>query len=243
MAKLLSDGVKHQFVPEHYIFPPSKRPGIHVNTCEQVPIIHLTGNDQLDVSNQILSAGKEFGFFQVWIEPFSLSVWIIQSLTRSTTLCAGGWPWNPSRSDQWHDRGHQRILRYVCRRQGFILLGGSNQSPETLYKPRLQPGRDAILEGLPETCLQWPRWWIHAPVPWKAEQIQVIQQCYSSNCDTAAYHDIAGVKRVTSSNCQESCCPVHFGGGRIGCQDPRANIQGIRIRWWLLQWEFQQRTN
>lgn len=63
MEKLASDGVKHQ-VPHDNVLPIDKRPEIHVKTFKPVTVIHLTV-DQLEVSNQILSAGKKFGFFQV----------------------------------------------------------------------------------------------------------------------------------------------------------------------------------
>ncbi|XP_020275814.1 protein DOWNY MILDEW RESISTANCE 6-like [Asparagus officinalis] len=63
--KLLSNRVKHEIVPDNYIYPVHQRPGIHASAWKQVPIINLAGDNQADVSNQILSAGKDFGVFRV----------------------------------------------------------------------------------------------------------------------------------------------------------------------------------
>ncbi|KAJ0966613.1 hypothetical protein J5N97_023530 [Dioscorea zingiberensis] len=63
MEELLSNGVSHETLPESYILPLDKRPGLIIN--KTIPVIDLADHNHANTSIQILQAGKEFGFFQV----------------------------------------------------------------------------------------------------------------------------------------------------------------------------------
>lgn len=71
MEKLISDNnqVQIRSLPEKYIFPPEKRPGkLPVSACKFVPVIDLeetAGDNRAVISQKILKASQEFGFFQV----------------------------------------------------------------------------------------------------------------------------------------------------------------------------------
>ncbi|KAJ4726868.1 Hyoscyamine 6-dioxygenase [Melia azedarach] len=69
MEKLVSNWYKDQSLPENYIFPPEKRPGkFSVASCNTIPVVDLSkavDHNRFDIIQQILEAGKEFGFFQV----------------------------------------------------------------------------------------------------------------------------------------------------------------------------------
>ncbi|KAJ4726866.1 Hyoscyamine 6-dioxygenase [Melia azedarach] len=69
MEKLVSTWYKDKSLPENYIFPPEKRPGkFSVPSCDAIPVVDLSkalDHNRSDIIEQILKAGKEFGFFQV----------------------------------------------------------------------------------------------------------------------------------------------------------------------------------
>ncbi|KAJ6998102.1 hyoscyamine 6-dioxygenase-like [Populus alba x Populus x berolinensis] len=71
MEKLISNynQVQIKSLPEKYIFPPEKRPGkLPVSACKFVPVIDLdeaAGDNRAAISQKILKASQEFGFFQV----------------------------------------------------------------------------------------------------------------------------------------------------------------------------------
>ncbi|XP_073012104.1 2'-deoxymugineic-acid 2'-dioxygenase-like [Typha latifolia] len=70
MEKLLSNGAGYQTVPERFIFPLEKRPGKEVNLSITLPVINLRGGevngvDHNEIVQEIMEAGKAFGFFQV----------------------------------------------------------------------------------------------------------------------------------------------------------------------------------
>ena len=62
MEELLSN-VRHESLPESYILPMDKRPGLIIN--KSIPVIDLAAHDHEQIAMEILQAGKEFGFFQV----------------------------------------------------------------------------------------------------------------------------------------------------------------------------------
>lgn len=65
MEKLLSIKKDLKSVPESYILPSDSRPGnTVVPLCETIPVIDLKG-EPTKIIEQIIYAGKEFGFFQV----------------------------------------------------------------------------------------------------------------------------------------------------------------------------------
>ncbi|KAJ4726869.1 Hyoscyamine 6-dioxygenase [Melia azedarach] len=69
MEKLVSMWSKDQALPENYIFPLEKRPGkFTVPPCNTIPVVDLSkalDHNRSDLIQQILKAGREFGFFQV----------------------------------------------------------------------------------------------------------------------------------------------------------------------------------
>ncbi|EEF30009.1 hyoscyamine 6-dioxygenase [Ricinus communis] len=63
MEKLVSSWCNVQSLPDNYVFPPEKRPGINiVPLCNTIPVIDLEASD---AALNILKASQEFGFFQV----------------------------------------------------------------------------------------------------------------------------------------------------------------------------------
>ncbi|KAK8588853.1 hypothetical protein V6N13_087748 [Hibiscus sabdariffa] len=68
--ELLSNWCSNGSLPESYVLPPEARPGNLIVPLEKsIPVIDLQGNDRNETIRQILKAGKEFGFFQVPINP------------------------------------------------------------------------------------------------------------------------------------------------------------------------------
>ncbi|KAL6599322.1 hypothetical protein ACP70R_045816 [Stipagrostis hirtigluma subsp. patula] len=64
--ELLSNTPVHYTVPDEYVFPPEKRPDSDelVDSTITLPVIDLAGSHP-DVMDEIIKAGKDFGFFQV----------------------------------------------------------------------------------------------------------------------------------------------------------------------------------
>lgn len=68
---LLSNGEFHHTVPKQFLLPPDKRVSREVNSTVTLPVIDLRGgphchvDDRDQLIGEVLSAGKEFGFFQV----------------------------------------------------------------------------------------------------------------------------------------------------------------------------------
>lgn len=62
MEELLSNG-HHESLPESYILPVDKRPGLIINKA--IPVIDLAAHNHEQTAMQILEAAKEYGFFQV----------------------------------------------------------------------------------------------------------------------------------------------------------------------------------
>lgn len=72
MVKLLSDGTIYEAVPQNYVMPMEKRPGNVIPAWEAIPVVDLkggnpNGEELATVVEQIIDAGKEFGFLQVLI--------------------------------------------------------------------------------------------------------------------------------------------------------------------------------
>ncbi|XP_062220757.1 2'-deoxymugineic-acid 2'-dioxygenase-like [Phragmites australis] len=65
MAEPLSNGAAYQSVPESYVFPEQKRPGSSPCSAAAIPVVDLGGDDHGKIVEQIIDAGREFGFFQV----------------------------------------------------------------------------------------------------------------------------------------------------------------------------------
>ncbi|XP_078165768.1 2'-deoxymugineic-acid 2'-dioxygenase-like [Carex rostrata] len=71
MDNLLSNDKFHQTVPKQFILPPEMRVPREVNCTMSLPVINLRGGSHFHVEDrdqiieEILHAGKEFGFFQV----------------------------------------------------------------------------------------------------------------------------------------------------------------------------------
>ncbi|OAY75842.1 2'-deoxymugineic-acid 2'-dioxygenase [Ananas comosus] len=70
MVKLLSDGTIYEAVPQNYVMPMEKRPGNVIPAWEAIPVVDLkggnpNGEELATVVEQIIDAGKEFGFLQV----------------------------------------------------------------------------------------------------------------------------------------------------------------------------------
>lgn len=70
--ELLSNQPRYQTVPDKYIFPPEKRTSndIIVHSIN-IPVIDLRGgcvdaDSRDEIISDIMKAGKEFGFFQVF---------------------------------------------------------------------------------------------------------------------------------------------------------------------------------
>ena len=66
MAEPLSNGAVYQSVPESYVLPEHKRPGRSPpSSAAAIPVVDLGGDDTDKMAEQIVAAGREFGFFQV----------------------------------------------------------------------------------------------------------------------------------------------------------------------------------
>ncbi|XP_066319905.1 2'-deoxymugineic-acid 2'-dioxygenase-like [Miscanthus floridulus] len=66
MAEPLSNGAVYQSVPESYVLPEHKRPGRSPpSSAAAIPVVDLGGDDPDRMAEQIVAAGREFGFFQV----------------------------------------------------------------------------------------------------------------------------------------------------------------------------------
>ncbi|KAK8583153.1 hypothetical protein V6N13_021865 [Hibiscus sabdariffa] len=69
MEKLVSSWFNDRPLPQSYIFPPETRPGNHtIPRCNSIPVVDLSkasGHDRTTIVQQILTASREFGFFQV----------------------------------------------------------------------------------------------------------------------------------------------------------------------------------
>ncbi|KAL6591516.1 hypothetical protein ACP70R_050019 [Stipagrostis hirtigluma subsp. patula] len=69
MAEPLSNGGAYGSVPEPYRLPEHKRPGSSPSSKQSkeaaIPVVDLGGADHGKIVEQILQAGREFGFFQV----------------------------------------------------------------------------------------------------------------------------------------------------------------------------------
>ena len=69
MAEPLSNGAVYQSVPEFYVLPKHKRPGSSPPSSTAaiavIPVVDLGGDDPDRMAEQIVAAGREFGFFQV----------------------------------------------------------------------------------------------------------------------------------------------------------------------------------
>lgn len=74
MDRLLCTRFNIQSVPESYIVPPEKRAtNLIVPSCRAFPVVDLGGEDgwdRMQITQQILEAIQEFGFFQVLHLPF-----------------------------------------------------------------------------------------------------------------------------------------------------------------------------
>ncbi|KAL6911263.1 hypothetical protein ACP4OV_000068 [Aristida adscensionis] len=65
-AQPLSNGAAYLSVPEHYALPEHKRPGTSTSIkAEAIPVVDLGEADDGKIIEQIIAAGREFGFFQV----------------------------------------------------------------------------------------------------------------------------------------------------------------------------------
>ncbi|XP_020155802.1 2'-deoxymugineic-acid 2'-dioxygenase-like [Aegilops tauschii subsp. strangulata] len=64
-AEPLSNGATHLSVPGRYILPVHKRPSSSVNGKWALPVVDLGGDDDGTIAEEIVRAGREFGFFQV----------------------------------------------------------------------------------------------------------------------------------------------------------------------------------
>uniref|UniRef100_A0A453PGY9 Fe2OG dioxygenase domain-containing protein n=2 Tax=Aegilops tauschii TaxID=37682 RepID=A0A453PGY9_AEGTS len=67
-AEPLSNGAAHQSVPGRYILPVHKRPSYSANgkvAPPMLPVVDLGGDDDGRIAEEIIRAGREFGFFQV----------------------------------------------------------------------------------------------------------------------------------------------------------------------------------
>ncbi|KAF7090812.1 hypothetical protein CFC21_093507 [Triticum aestivum] len=64
-AEPLSNGATHLLVPGRYILPVHKRPSSSVNGKGALPVVDLGGDDDGRIAEEIVRAGREFGFFQV----------------------------------------------------------------------------------------------------------------------------------------------------------------------------------
>lgn len=66
MAEPLSNGAVYQSVPDTYVLPEHKRPGSSPpSSTAAIPVVDLGGDDPDRMAEQIVAAGREFGFFQV----------------------------------------------------------------------------------------------------------------------------------------------------------------------------------
>ncbi|XWS36412.1 hypothetical protein CRYUN_Cryun20dG0083500 [Craigia yunnanensis] len=64
--ELLSSWCYDGSLPESYVMPPERKPGkLVVPLGKFIPVIDLESNDRNEIIQQILKAGKEYGFFQV----------------------------------------------------------------------------------------------------------------------------------------------------------------------------------
>ena len=67
MEKLLSSAASsHKTVPERFHLPPELRPPAAAVALVSLPVIDLSGSRD-EVRRAVLRAGKELGFFQVWL--------------------------------------------------------------------------------------------------------------------------------------------------------------------------------
>ena len=70
MAKLVSSWSKNiKSLPENYVFPPDQRPKELVAPPYNPPIVDLIKSAD-EARQQILEAGRDFGFFQVHSSTF-----------------------------------------------------------------------------------------------------------------------------------------------------------------------------
>lgn len=66
MTEPLSNGAVYQSVPESYVLPEHQRPrSSPPSSAAAIPVVDLGGDDPDRTAEQIVAAGKEFGFFQV----------------------------------------------------------------------------------------------------------------------------------------------------------------------------------
>lgn len=68
LEPLSNGGGYYNSVPESYVLPMHQRPGSTTpSSAAAIPVVDLAGDDQDKIANQIMDAGREFGFVQVII--------------------------------------------------------------------------------------------------------------------------------------------------------------------------------